>query len=234
MRVFRVVTDPFPGLSALAELVDPAHPEDLEELIALRNETDEVARATAIAAISHVPAADRYAGRHAAIVMAPFLWLSASRFSPGTFGVLYTALSLETAIRESAYHAAQIAAASIGAPPAKFPRVAVALDLDDALHTDYRWTRDARLPGGRRFPPHVDPMAFDPIDYTTAQAVGSRLRAAGREGLRYNSVRDDGGECCATFRPAAVRNVDDRARTVEIVWDGAAVRAYNVVQTYAL
>lgn len=233
MQVFRVVTNPAPGFSALAELVDPDHPEDLEELISLRNETDEVVRSTAIAAISQVRREDRYAGTHAAIVMAPFLWLAPSRFSPGTFGVLYTALRLETAVAESAYHAAELTGASIGSPPAKLPRVAISMELD-AAHADYRWVRDGNLPGGRRFPAHVDPDIYDPADYRAAQAVGSRLRAKQDEGVRYNSVRDERGECFGTFRPAAVRTVHDQVESIEIAWDGKSARSFDVVKTYYL
>ena len=233
MQVYRVVTNPAPGFSALAELVDPDHPEDLEELISLRNETDEVARSVAIAAISQVRNEDRYFGSHAAIVMAPFLWLAPSRFSPGTYGVLYTALRLETAIAESAYHAAEVIAASIGSPAAKLPRVALSMDLDHTRHADYRWTPDATRPRGRRFPDHVDPDIYDSGDYRAAQAVGSRLRA-NYEGVRYNSVRDEGGECFGTFRPAAVKSVHDQVQAVELDWDGTALRSYNLVETYYL
>jgi hypothetical protein len=103
----RLVADPLPGLAALAELVDD--PADLAELIALRNASDPVARhaaslATArrtvpLAATRHPPslaaaisaAGDYYEGARAPLVMAPFLWFGQSRFSPGTFGVLYAA-----------------------------------------------------------------------------------------------------------------------------------------------
>jgi hypothetical protein len=234
VQVHRVVTDPAPGLSALAELVDPDHPEDLEELIALRNETDEVARTAANEMLSVLPSRDRYVGSHAAVVMAPFMWRSPSRFSPGTFGVLYTAATLSTAVREAAYHAADLLAASAGSPPGSVPRVAIILQLDVSAHFDARWVDDPTAPGGRGTPPGVDRAVYAPADYHAAQQLGATLFAQAREGIRYSSVRDRGGECFGTLRPAAVESVEDEAVTIELIWDGKTVTQYRIVETVYL
>jgi hypothetical protein len=206
-------------LSALAELVED--PADLEELIALRNLTDPLAREAA-RAISLVPVADRYAGAHAAVVMAPFLWLSPSRFSPGTFGVLYTGASMETAIRESAYHAAVKFGAS-GAPPSTVPRVALVMELDEAGHADQRRSR-----------PGVDAAIYDPADYRSAQRLGRELRATGKDGILYDSVRHAGGVCYGVFRPRSVSTVRDEALNLELGWDGTAIRSYDIITRYQL
>jgi hypothetical protein len=234
LRVHRVVTDPSPGLSALAELVDPEHPEDLEELIALRNETDEVARSVAIEMLSLVAPEDRYVGPHAAVVMAPFMWRSASRFSPGTFGVLYTATSLDTAVREAAYHASAVISASVNSPPGRVPRIALILELDDSRHLDCRWIADSAVPGGRRAPDGIDPRIYDAANYSRAQHLGAELVSSDREGVRYSSVRDPAGECFGTMRPAAVQTVYDEVTTVELTWDGARVPEYRVLHTHSL
>jgi hypothetical protein len=44
----------------------------------------------------------------------------------------------------------------------------------------------------------------DPDDYSAAQALGRRLRAAGSIGVGYESVRRRGGQCIGAFRPRAV------------------------------
>jgi RES domain len=108
------------------------------------------------------------------------------------------------------------------------------MELGETRHADYRWTPDGIGARGRRFPDHVDPAIYDPLDYRVAQALGSNLRAKNYEGVRYNSVRDEGGECFGTFRPAAVQSVHDQVQTIEIEWDGAAVRSYNLIDTYYL
>jgi hypothetical protein len=111
VSVHRVVPDPRPPLSELAELVEK--PEDLEELLALRAMTDPAA-ADALESLAIVPAAERYLGPRAAIVMAPFFRLAKRRFSPGTYGVLYTADALSTAVSESAHAARYLAATHAG------------------------------------------------------------------------------------------------------------------------
>ena len=217
--VHRVVADPRPGLSALAELVDD--PADLEELIALRGMTDPIAREAA-RAIVLVPESDRYLGAHAAVVMAPFFWLSPSRFSPGTFGVLYVANALETAVRESAYHAAAKLRAS-GAGAQAVPRVAVVLELRHEGHVDQR-----------RSAPGVDPMIYHPADYRAGQAVGEKLRAAGKDVVVYDSVRHPAGVCYAVFRPRSIRTVRDDATELSLEWDGTEIPSYAVVTRHHL
>ena len=226
MTVFRVVTDPFPGLSALADLIDPAHPEDLEELIALRNETDDVMRSAAIAAVSHVAPADRYAGPHAAIVMAPFMWLGESRFSAGAFGVLYTASALETAIRESAFHAEALTAASIGTPPAVLPRVALTLDLDTTRHVDYRAIASKR---GRRYPAGITAAVYDPDPhrYASAQALGHTCGAAARRASATTAFATPAANVGRRFGPLPFGRFQTSLRT----WrsSGTAVGSFPTI-----
>lgn len=102
-------------------MVAVRRPEDFEELLAPRAITDPVA-ADALEAISLVAPADRYAGRRAPVVMAPFLDPWSSRFSPGKYGVLYTADSLEVAAREHGCHAGRILASAHVTTPASLPR----------------------------------------------------------------------------------------------------------------
>jgi hypothetical protein len=221
VRVHRVVPDPRPPLSELAELVEK--PEDLEELLALRAMTDPAA-ADALESLAIVPAADRYLGPRAAIVMAPFFRLAKSRFSPGTYGVLYSADALPAAVSESAHHAARYLGAT-HAGPTTVPRYALRLDLDAADHVDVRrgGAHDAR-----------DERIYDPGDYGTAQAHGRGLRNEGHAGVWYDSVRAPGGTCYGTFRPAAVQSVSDEVRELELVWDGSRITEYREITTRPL
>jgi hypothetical protein len=45
------------------------------------------------------------------------------------------------------------------------------------------------------------PALYDPNSYATAQAFGSKLRAAGSNGIAYDSVRRADGQCLVIFRP---------------------------------
>src|SRR4029450_5762747 len=62
---------------------------------------------------------DRGRGPGASMVMAPFTHLGRpSRFSDGSYGVYYAARSLETAVRETAFHRGRFLAATGEAPRA--------------------------------------------------------------------------------------------------------------------
>jgi RES domain len=207
-------------LAALAELVqDPA---DLDILLELRGRIDPVAR-DAAGALRMIPTRDRYGGPHAAIVMGPFLRPGPSRFSPGSFGVLYAADSLDVAARESAYHAARYLS-STAAPAGRIPRVALTLELEDRNVTDVR-----RASGG--VPAIYDP---DPLKYGAAQRLGHELRGRGSDGVWYDSVRAPAGTCYGIFRPAAVTRVDEISEELAFIWDGARINSYEIVRSVPL
>lgn len=222
VEVQRVVPDPRHPLAALVDLVE--RPEDLEELLALRALTDPVA-ADALQNISLVPPHDRYIGPQMSIVMRPFLTIGQSRFSPGTYGVLYTADALVVALRESSHHAGRYLRAAHMTEPMIVPRYGLELILDELGHVDIRH--------GGAHDVH-DPAIYDPDAYGAAQVLGARLRADGHQGVWYDSVRAPGGTCYATFRPVAVKSVADTVREIELVWNGAAITEYREVKTHRL
>ena len=222
VAVHRVVPDPRPPLAALAELIE--RPEDLEELLSLRGLTDPLA-ADALQNISLVKPEDRYRGPRASVVMGPFLTIGPSRFSPGTYGVLYTADALLVAVRESSYHAGRYLRAAHVTRPTSVPRYGLELRLDGSDHVDIR--RSSRRSARRE-------AIYDPDDYEPAQALGARMRAQGHDGLWYDSVRSQGGTCYATFRPIAVQDVAETVREIELVWDGAAITEYRDLRTYQI
>lgn len=218
----RVVPDPRPVLADIVKLLE--RPEDLEELFALSALTDPVV-AEALSNISTIPLADRYSGPRTAIVMAPFLQPGASRFSPGTFGVFYSADALIVAVRESAYHAARLFLGTHAAAPATIPRYGLTVTLDEQRHADIR-----------RGGPHDvrDEHVYDPSDYSAAQQLGIAMRRAGHDGVWYDSVRSSGGTCWGTFRPAAVRSVGDEIIEMELLWNGQAINEYRVIASHSL
>jgi hypothetical protein len=222
VNVHRVVPDPRHPLAALADLAE--RPEDLEELLALRALTDPLA-VDALNNISLVPPEDRYFGPRASVVMAPFLIVGQSRFSPGTFGVLYTADEFIVAVRESSYHAGRYLRAAGIVDPVAVPRYELQLTLDDSRHIDIR-------KGGADDVHQAD--IYDPNSYAISQSFGAKIRASGRPGIWYDSVRSSGGTCYATFKPVAIRNVKETARELELMWDGRAITEYRELQTHRL
>jgi hypothetical protein len=150
---------------------------------------------------------ERVTGPGASVVMAAFTHLGrASRFSDGSYGVYYAARSLETAVRETAYHRGRFLAATREPPCEIDMRAYVGRPVKPLL--DVRPPRYAHL--------------HDPNDYTVSQAFAKERYARGEWGLVYRSVRHAGGECIAAFRPQAV-SIPHPGPALAYVWDGERI-----------
>jgi hypothetical protein len=116
-----------------------------------------------------------------------------SRFSDGTRGAWYAARTLETALEESIYHRTE-ELREVGAFETRMQMRVYLADFNARFH-------DIRAP--RR------PWAplYHPRDYASSQQFGTGLVKAGASGIVYRSVRHQGGECVACFRPRLVNNV---------------------------
>jgi hypothetical protein len=154
-----------------------------------------------------MPDEDRLRGPGASIVMAPFTHTGfPSRFSDGSYGVYYAAHSMETAVRETAHHRG-IFLASTNEPACEVDmRAYVARPVQPLL--DVRGPRFGHL--------------HHPDDYSPSQAYAKPLRDAGHWGLVYRSVRHEGGECIAAFKPQAV-SIPVAAAALAYVWDGQRI-----------
>lgn len=164
--------------------------------------------------ISLVPAARRVSGPGASWVMASFTHLNpkGSRFSDGSFGVFYAANTLDTAIRETAYHFARFAADAHDPPRREDMRVllgAVDQAFDDV----------ATLPDDERA------AILSPDSYAAGQGFARARRGAGSDGIVYPSVRHAPGQCIAAFWPDAV-GVPVQERHLQYEWNGAAMTRY--------
>ena len=172
-----------------------------------------------------IPAKDRVFGPGAGYVMAPFVYPSpdGTRFGPPaltaeSFGVYYAARDEATAIAEVKHHRVAFLQATR----------AVAQDLDfQVLRAPVKGTHFYDLRGRQREFPRV----YSPTDYSASQKLGVELRRKDADGIAYDSVRREGGECVAVFRPRCV----GPARPVKnliLRWDGEAITA--VLETHRL
>jgi hypothetical protein len=157
--------------------------------------------------------------------MAPFAYPSpqGTRFGPpamtgASFGVYYAARDEATAIAEVKHHRALFLHAA----------KAHAQDLDfEVLAAPITGAHFYDLRGREREFKDV----YSPTDYTHSQRLGAELRERSAHGIAYDSVRREGGECVAVFRPRCV----GPARPVKQLifrWDGAAIVA--VLETHRL
>lgn len=144
--------------------------------------------------------------------MAAFTHLNAegSRFSNGSFGVIYVSASVQTAIRETVFHRERFLRRT-REPPLQIQMRRYATAVRRRLF-------DVR--GGF-------PALHDPGDYSDSQRFASTARAAGADGIVYDSVRDRGGQCVAAFWPDCVAPFVQAAHYAYI-WDGNSIT--NVIE----
>jgi RES domain len=212
----RIIRSLFPTLDLFEDIADP---EDWPLLIAAEQKTNPRLMET-LGAIDLVPAARRVGGPGASYLMAPFTHISTdrpSRFTDGTYGVLYLAKRFETALLETMYHHARFMMRTKEAPGWASQFRELVMDLDAMLHD---------LCGND---PAVAP-ALDPDSYVESQALARALRTAGSDGLVYPSRRDAGGQCAGLFYPDLARN-PVQGRHLDYHWDGTRVDLYREAGT---
>lgn len=210
-QAWRIIASRYPPINLFERVSDD--PAVWEALIELEQATNPRLRDEA-GEVRLVPAARRVSGPGASWVMAPFTHLnpSGSRFSDGSFGVFYAAGSLDTAIRETAYHFARFARDAHDGPRREDMRVlvgAVDHDFDDV----------------ETLPPAERAAVLAPETYAASQALGRARRQAGSDGLVYPSVRHRGGRCIAAFWPDVI-GVPVQERHLQYEWNGAAMTRY--------
>ena len=167
-----------------------------------------------IGEIALVPPDERISGPGATYVMASFTHLNpkGSRFSDGSYGVYYAAIDFLTSLAETAFHFARFAQDSGDGIRHEDMRVLVG-SVDETFHDI------ASLGAAERA------AVLDPDSYEASRALGSRLRAAGSNGVVWPSVRHAGGTCLGAFRPRAVRP-PVQSWHIRYRYDGARVTAW--------
>ncbi|ACL58005.1 RES family NAD+ phosphorylase [Methylobacterium nodulans] len=208
----RIIRSLYPPIDLFEDIADP---EDWPLLIAAEQKTNPRLMET-IGTLDLVPPPRRVAGPGATFLMAPFTHVSPdrpSRFSDGTYGVLYIAEHFETALLETIHHHARFMACTNEAPGWTSQFRELVLDIDAALHD---------LRGG-------DPVfapALDPDSYTDSQKLAAALRVSASEGIVYPSQRDLGGICVGLFYPDRATNLV-QGRHLDYHWNGSRVDFYR-------
>jgi RES domain len=202
-KIYRVVASKHPPINVFENIVSARQMEMAWFIEGLTN--DRLRDESGAAPL--VPPEDRLRAPGASIVMAAFTHIGRpSRFSDGSYGVYYAARTLETAVRETAYHRARFLAATEEPPGEIDMRAYVGRPLKPFC--DVRGAKYAAL--------------HDPDDYGPPQAFAKTLRDAGACGLVYRSVRHAGGECIAAFKPQAV-SIPIAGAALAYVWDGQKI-----------
>lgn len=208
----RIIRSIFPPIDLFEDIADPA---DWPLLIAAEQKTNPRLMET-IGNLDLVPAERRVSGPGASWLMAPFTHISPdrpSRFSDGSFGVLYVGDRFEVALLETIHHHARFMLATAQPPGWTSQFREIVLEVDAELH-------DIRALGAEAAP------VLDPINYGASQELGIGLRAIGSAGIAYPSVRCPGGECAGLFYPDCAGH-PVQGRHLDYHWNGERVDLYR-------
>lgn len=204
----RIIRSAFPPIDLFEDIADPA---DWSLLISAEQKSNPRVMAN-IGNLDFVPVERRVGGNGASYLMAPFTHVSpdrASRFTDGTYGVLYAGDEFETALFETIHHHARFMARTAEEPgwTSQFREIVISVRAD--LHD-------------LRGPEHQVHPALDPDDYRVSQQLAKRLRDGGSDGLVYPSARRAGGACVGLFYPNCASG-PVQGRHLDYHWDGERV-----------
>lgn len=203
----RIIRSLYPPIDLFEDIADPA---DWPLLLSAEQKTNPRIMAS-VGNIDLVPIERRVGGIGASYLMASFTHVSLdrpSRFSDGSYGVLYIASTYETALFETIHHHARFMARTTEAPGWTSQFREIILSVEAGLH-DLRSINDAA--------PYLDPD-----HYEAAQHLSAVLRKTGSDGITYPSVRQSGGECVALFYPDCASS-PLQGRHLDYHWDGKRV-----------
>ena len=211
-RAVRIIRSTYPPIDLFEDIADPA---DWPLLISAEQKTNPRIMES-IGNLDLIPANRRVGGAGASYLMAPFTHVSPdrqSRFSDGSFGVLYAGNRFEVALFETVHHHARFMARTREAPGWTSQFREIVLNIDARLH-------DLRGPSADTN------AALNPDDYTASHAFAAQLHGAGANGIVYPSVRHEGGECAGLFYPDLASN-PVQGRHLDYHWNGQRVDLYR-------
>ena len=203
---WRIIPSRFPPIQLFERVADA---DDLEAVFAIESLTNPRLR-DEVGDIRLVTPEDRVTGPGTSVIMAVFTHLNpeGSRFSDGTFGTFYAANDLETAIAETIYHRERFMRAT-GEGRMELDMRVYLIDLAAVLH---------ELRGRKA----EYPLVYHNDNYAAGQHLAAMLRKDGSNGIAYDSVRREGGECAAVFRPRLLSNCRQE-RHLCYVWNGQRI-----------
>lgn len=184
---YRLIPSRFPPIGLFDTVATTADAEAVMELAGWTNDRLVKER------LARLPANEWAFGRtNSSIVMAAFLHAAPSggRFNGPELGAWYASASPTTAIAEVGHH---------------LRREALARGLE-AMQRVYR-SYSARIEGSYRDIRGAEPELHASDSYAAGQGFGEALRAAGEDGVLYDSVRHRGGSNVCAYRPSKVLDV---------------------------
>lgn len=205
LQAYRLVNSKFPPIALFDDVADADEFEDLYQIQALTNPRlkNEVGQLELIPR-NEIP----FGIPGCSYAIAPFTHVNpaGSRFSDGSYGVLYLAGSMETALAEVQHH------------QNLYWSNVRQLNYERFVFRGLTCTFAENGMKDATSIPMTDPV-YDPEDYRHSRRLGREVKGAGSVGLRYNSVRKQGNYCWALMTPSPVSSIIQAAH-YEMIWNG--------------
>ncbi|KQN42299.1 hypothetical protein ASE98_14025 [Pseudomonas sp. Leaf48] len=205
LQAYRLVNSKFPPIALFEDVADADEFDVLFEIQALTNPRlrNEVGQLEWIAR-GEIP----FGIVGCSYATAPFTHVNpaGSRFSDGSFGVLYLADSMEAALAEVRHHQSVYWSNVPGLNYERFVFRGLSCAFVDTGMKDA-----TALP--------ISDAVYAPDDYSHSRLLGRAVRDASCPGLRYHSVRMQGSFCWALMTPRPVASIVQSAH-YEMVWNG--------------
>ncbi len=212
-QAYRLVNSKFPPINLFDDVADAEEFEILYQLQALTNPRlhNETGRLELIPR-SEIP----FGIPGCSYATAPFTHVNpaGSRFSDGSYGVLYLADSMETALAEVRHHQEQYWSNVEGLNFERFVFRGLSCQFNEAGLLDATSV------------PMSEPI-YDADDYTHSRQFGRLVRQGGFPGLRYHSVRNPVQHCWALLTPRRVLSIIQTAH-YEMIWN-AGITSVSVI-----
>jgi hypothetical protein len=205
LQAYRLVNSKFPPIALFEDVADADEFEVLYQIQALTNPRLQ----NEVGHLELIPRGEIPFGiPGCSYATAPFTHVNpaGSRFSDGSFGVLYLAGSMETALAEVQHHQSLYWSKVQSLNYERFVFRGLSCSFVDAAMKDA-----ASIP-------MTDPI-YAPHDYAHSHGLGRAVKDAGGPGLRYNSVRAHGSYCWALMTPRLVSSIIQTAH-YEMIWNG--------------
>jgi hypothetical protein len=215
-QAYRLVNSKYPPIALFDDVADADEFETLYKLQALTNPRlrNEAGRLELIPR-SEIP----FGIPGCSYATAPFTHVNpaGSRFSDGSYGVLYLASTMDTALAEVRHHQDRYWSNVVGLSYERFVFRGLSCQFNEAGMLDAMSI------------PLTDPI-YDPDDYSQSRHFGRLVKTRRALGLRYHSVRKEGQRCWALMTPRPVLSIV-QCTHYEMVWNGciSSVSAISAV-----
>lgn len=213
LQAYRLGNSKFPPIALFDDVADGEDFEALYQIQALSNPRlqNEIGRLELIPR-DQIP----FGIPGCSYATAPFTHVNpaGSRFSNGTFGVLYLADRMDTAIAEVRHHQERYWSNVPDLNYERFVFRGLTVSFSDSGMRDV-----TALP--------LSDAIYAPDDYAHSNQLGSELKREGCMGLRYHSVRSTGNICWALMTPRPVTSIIQSAH-YEMIWSGQIISVSRI------